>query len=416
MIDELIGRASILMHQNRYADAERILSEILGQAPNNTYVLAMASEVALRMENYKKANDLIENAIGLEPDSAPLFHLKAQIMLETEQIDKAEESIAHAISLDASSADFHALRAHLKLIRKQYDKALEYANKSLELEPDNLLGLNTRSQAQLRLKLKNEAFSTIEGALKEDPNNSFTHANYGWSLLESGNRIKALEHFREALKNNPNNEYAQAGMVEALKAKYIFYRYFLKYAFWMSSLTAKYQWGVIIGFYILFRIIKAISESNKMLEPILEPIVYILAGIAFSTWVLSPLMNLFLRLNKYGKHMLTQKQKMSSNFVGISMLIFLAGLGMLLYSHLNVWFAVTLYGLMMMVPCSMMFVPSKNNMFLLYTVGMAIIGILAIVMVAHSGNLANSFAMIFLVAFVAFQWIANFFQIKKSNL
>jgi len=416
MIDELIGRASVLMQQNRYTEADRILSDVLGQAPDNTYVLAMASEVALRMENYKKSNELIDSAIGLEPDSAPLFHIKAQIMLETEQMDKAEEAIAHAIHLDASSAQYHALWAHLKLIRKQYEKALEYSNKSLELEPDNLLGLNTRSQAQFRLKLTKAAFSTIEGALMEDPNNTYTHANYGWSLLESGERVKALEHFREALKNNPNNRNAQAGMVEALKAKYIFYRLFLKYAFWMGSLTAKYQWGVIIGFYVLFRVIKSVSERNEMLEPLLTPIVYILAGIAFSTWVLSPLMNLFLRLNKYGKHMLTQKQKLSSNFVGISMLIFVVGLSMVLYTQLNFWFAVTLFGLMMMVPCSMMFVPSKNNMFLIYTVGMAAVGAIAISTVATSGDIGNPFAVIFLVAFIAFQWIANYFQIKKSNL
>src|SRR5690606_13738189 len=128
-------------------------------------------------------------------------------------------------------------------------------------------------------------------------------------------------HFKESLKNDPNFDYAQYGMMEALKATNPIYKLFLKYAFWMNNLTSKYQWAVIIGFYIGFRIIRSISENNEALQPFLTPLIIILALVAFSTWVITPIGNFFLRFNAYGKFLLDKDEKMSSNFVAASFLI-----------------------------------------------------------------------------------------------
>ena len=123
---------------------------------------------------------------------------------------------------------------------EKYEDALNLANEGLERDPENILALNIRSSALIKLDRKEDAFTTIEGALAHDPNNAYTHSNYGWGLLEKGNHKKALQHFREALKHDPTLVQAQAGMAEALKANYVFYRLFLRYAFFMSNLTAKY--------------------------------------------------------------------------------------------------------------------------------------------------------------------------------
>lgn len=119
----------------------------------------------------------------------------------------------------------------------------------MEIDAENLSALNARSTALNKLNRKEESFETIQDALREDPNDAYTHANYGWGLLEKGHHKEALDHFKEALANDPSFEYAQLGMLQAIKANNPIYRVFLKYSFWMSNLTAKYQWGVIIGFY-----------------------------------------------------------------------------------------------------------------------------------------------------------------------
>jgi len=416
MTENMIQRAEILIQQQRYAEAEKILKDVLSTDPNDVHMLVLLAEVNLQLNKIENADNFIDTAIGISPDSGYLFYIKARIAIHKNKYDEAEKNIQQALELEPAEADFYAFWASLKQNRKQYESALDLANQALELDPENILGLNVRSTALLKLNKPEEAFRTIEGALREDPNNAYTHANYGWNLLEKGDHKKSLEHFREALTNDPNSSYAKAGMIEALKANNVFYRIFLKYAFWISNLTSKYQWGVIIGFYAGTRVIRYIASQNENLQPYLNPLIILLAVIAFSTWVITPVSNLFLRLNKFGKHLLDKKEMMSSNFVGVSLLIFLAGV--LGYFFVNDGFlTVAIFGFAMMVPLSTMFSPTKYKYSLVIYAGlMALTGIGAIAITFSTGVMDNTLSTVFLFAFIAFQWVANFLIMKENNV
>jgi len=416
MSENLVSRARLLIGQRRYEEANQVLSELLGQHPNNSSILAMSSEVALELKQTKRAEELITSALAIDPDAPYLYYIQSNVMLHLKKYDAAEKALEQATILDPEDADYFALWASVKLVRKQFKDALRLADQALELDPENLMGLNARSTALLKLDKKEDSFKTIEGALREDPNNAYTHSNYGWSLLEKGDHKKALEHFKEALSNDPNLGMAQAGMMEALKAKYIIYRLFLKYSFWMSNLTAKYQWGVIIGFYLAFRGLRMLAQSNETLQPYLTPILFILGLIAFSTWVMTPLSNLFLRLNKFGKHLLQKHELQSANFVGLSAATMLVGVVLFLIQGEIQWLTIAAYGFVMMVPFSVMFSPSKyKGALLIYSIAMAAVGLMAITAAITTGDIFNLFSMIFLGGFFLFQWIANFLLIKEDN-
>lgn len=79
-------------------------------------------------------------------------------------------------------------------------------------------------------------------------------------------------------------EFAQAGILEALKAANPAYRLFLMYSFWMSKLTANYQWAVIIGFYLAFRGLNALARNNEALAPFIIPLLIVFGFVAFQ-WV-----------------------------------------------------------------------------------------------------------------------------------
>lgn len=376
----------------------------------------MLSEVYLQQDKFENANSIIENAIGLSPDSPHLFYIKSRLAIQQENLSEALKNINQAIELDPYDADYFALLANIKLGRKQFEEALETANKALEIDAENLLALNTRSTALNKLNRSEESFETIEGALREDPNNAYTHANYGWGLLEKGDHKKALDHFKEALSNDPTFDYAQSGMLEALKATNPIYRLFLKYSFFMSNLTEKYQWGVIIGFYLGFRALKTIARNNEALQPYLLPLIIALALIAFSTWIIAPISNLFLRFNKYGQLLLDKKEKMSSNFVAISLGAFIVGL--LLYFALadEKMLTIAVFGFAMMLPLGTMFSPSKNKYgLLIYTIALALIGLIAIGLTFSTGEIFNLMTVVFTFGFVAFQWVANYLLIKEDN-
>lgn len=416
MSANLIERAELLIQQNKFKEAEYVLNGLMVNNPTNIHVLALLCEVKIQQNLTAEAEQLINSAISLSPDVDYLYYIKARIYIQKEKYDEAEKNLEQAISINPVDADYYAVWASIKVTRKQFAAGLELANKALEHDPENILGLNIRSTALFKLDQKEDSFHTIQGALNEDPNNAYTHANYGWSLLEKGDHKKSLEHFSEALKNNPNLDYAQAGMAEALKAKYLVYRWFLKYSFWIGNLTAKYQWGVIIGFYLGFKGLKALAANNETLQPYLIPLIILLALVAFSTWIITPIGNLFLRLNKYGKHLLNKKEIQSSNFVAISAVIFLAGCLLFLILHEERWLVVAAFGFTMMIPLSTMFLPSKyKNSFVYYTIGITLIGGLAIFNAFSTEQIFGLFATLYVFGIVGFQWVANFLVIRDSN-
>ncbi|MCW3110086.1 MAG: Tetratricopeptide 2 repeat-containing protein [Segetibacter sp.] len=417
MADNLIQRAQILIQQNRYEEAGNLLKDILSQDPNNVFVLAMLSQVKLQQDHVKEAEELINSAIGLSPDTAYLHYIKASVAIQNNKYDEAEKYLQQSVAIDPEEGDYFALWASVKLTRKQYAKALELADEALERDPENILGLNIRSTALLKLNRKEDSFSTIEGALAQDPNNAYTHSNYGWGLLEKGDHKKALEHFREALKNNPNLGHAQAGMAQALKAKYLFYRLFLKYAFFMGNLAKKNQWAVIIGFYLATRLLNLLAKTYESLQPVLVPFMILIAIFAFSTWVITPISNLFLRLNPYGKYLLDKEEKLSSNFVGASLLVSIVGIIFYMVLSNPNWLLVAAFGFAMMVPLGSMFSgPANKNKLVIYSAVMFLLGVLGIIQAFNTSDPLNIFSILFLIGFVAFQWIANFMRIKQSNV
>lgn len=413
--EEQLTRVEILIEQQRFETAEEVLKELLAMDANNVQLLTMLSEVSFQQDKLDIASSLIDNAIGLAPDAPHLYYIKARIEIQEENYIDAEKNINQAIELYPFDADYFAVLGSIKLARKEFDTALAMTNKALEIDSENLVALNIRSTALVKLNRSEESFDTIEGALREDPNNAFTHANYGWGLLEKGAHEKALEHFKESLNSDPNFDYAQSGILEALKAKNPIYRLFLRYSFWISNLTAKYQWAVIIGFYMGVKALRVVAKNNAALQPYLTPVIIVLALIAFSTWILTPISNLFLRFNKYGELLLEKKEKMSSNFVAVSLITSI--IGVLAYVVLSdeKFLTIAVFGFAMMLPFSVMFTSSKpKNALLIYAVGMTVIGLLAISKTFSNNELFNSLTGIFIFSFIAFQWTANFIMIKED--
>lgn len=414
--DIRISKIDILLNQQKYAEAEKAVKEILAENPINPHLLSILAEVFLHQGKFDEAHNAVDQAIALVPNWHYLFYIKSRIAFHGDDLNQAEKYINQAIELVPNDADCFAVLAQIQLSRKQYETALETANQALALDPEHLQALNIRSSVLIKLKNSEAAFQTIEGALRGDPNNAYTHANYGWGLLENGDHKKALEHFKEALKIDPNSQFAQSGMLEALKATSPFYRMFLKYAFFMNALTSKYQWGVIIGFYLGFRVLKNIAKNNEALQPVLIPILVVLALLAFSTWVITPISNLFLRFNLYGQLLLDKSEKMSSNFVAASFGLFVAGL--LLYLGLSDqnYLSIAIFGFAMMLPFSVMFAQTKyKNVLLYYVIGMVVIGFMAIAETFSTGELLNKMSTIFVLCFVTFQWVANYLLIKSDR-
>lgn len=415
MLTPHLERAALLMKQNRYADAEREIKSALSFEPNDPDALTLLAECYIDQNKLDQAEQVVLDALKAKPDNDFALIQRARIFYHKDKNKEAEAAVREAIALNPYNADYFGLLSMILIDGKKFPEALEMAEYGLAINSENLFCLNQRSTALVKLGRKEEAFETIDKALERDPDNANTHANYGWGHLEKGDHRKALEHFREALKLEPTNEYAKAGLVEALKARYWFYRIFLRYNLWVNNLSGQAQWAFIIGIWLLFRVVRTVAKNNPQLQAYLMPLIVLYILFALSTWIMKPLSNLFLRLNVYGRFALSEAETRASNFVGITLAVALVSGIMYFVTNIPPFSILGIVAFLMMFPFSTMFTPVKEKhkkILMGYTAILGLLGIGSILLSVSDENAAYLLLTPFFLGVFAYQWVANFVTIR----
>ena len=305
------------------------------------------------------------------------------------------------------------LRSQIEFYQQNWEQALHEANRGLELDPENVNLVNQRAQALIKLNRKDDAAATMDYALHKAPENSFSHANKGWVAIEKDQYDSAVASFLEALRLNPANDFAREGLKEAIKGKNPVYRVILKYFLWMNKMQEKYQWGFIIGIYLLYRLAIGLAESNPALAPFLYPFIVLYVLFAFSTWIAKPISNLFLRLHPIGKHALNDDEILGSNLTGLAAAVCLLSFAFFFVTGSETGFQAGIVSGIMMIPIGGAFtIPphySARKGLVVYAIVLAIAGALWVVFPGFTMAIA-----IFGIGIFAYGWVVNYL-ISKSN-
>ncbi|MBK8667961.1 MAG: tetratricopeptide repeat protein [Saprospiraceae bacterium] len=412
-----LSHVDVLLSQGRFAHAEAILERLLATDYETSSVMKLMTVAKMGLGKYKDAEELCQTIISLHPDDSFLFYIMASIRGTERKFSEAKSFIKEAISMEPANAAYHAYLSNICLQTKEFTEALHAADTGLSIDAENIDALNARSSALVSLGRKEEAFQTIEKSLATDPNNSDTHANMGWGLLHHGKTDDALKHFKEALKENPMSEYARNGMLEAMKSRFPVYRYFLMLMLWLSKLNNKNQWVLIIGGFVIYRILLRMANSFEYLQPYLIPVIVLLAMFFLSTWIFSPLMNLYLLTNPFGKLTLNQEQKQSARWVGLALGLSILSLMIYLFITQNEGFlSLSVLSFAMMIPLGSMNRPivSENRKKLkMATIVLAIFVCIDSIMAIFLNNFMSQLFFLPVMGLIAYQWYANFVLIKE---
>jgi tetratricopeptide (TPR) repeat protein len=320
-------RATILHQQGRHADAERELRQSLATDPRDPQAHALLGLCLVELKDFQQATHEAQTAIGLAPWMGFTHYVMAQVFFRRNRSDEAIAAINEAIRLEPDNPSYFSLLAALCFERRQWPAALEAAERGLQHDPNHVGCTNLRAMALVKLGRGAEAGATIDAALARDPENAVTHANQGWNLLHQGEHRQALEHFREALRLNPRLEWAQLGIVEALKSRHFVYRWLLIYFLWMSRLSRRTQWGIVIGGYLGYNFLRSMADQNPRIARFIWPLLIAYIVFVALSWLGDPLFNLLLRLNRFGKLALSREQIITSNWIGSMLLAALAAVG-----------------------------------------------------------------------------------------
>ena len=254
-------RALMLLQTNRVDDAITELRTGLATDPDDGYLLALLAQSYLRKDDYTQAATLAEQALATDPNESYFHSVRAQTLLTTNRSAAALKAIKEALRIEPTTPSYYSLLSVIHHHRKEWQEALEASEMGLELDAENVNLLNHRSEALVKLNRRAEAVETADFSLKNAPENADSHVNRAYAALNIGDYDTAFDHYREALRLEPNNEYARHGLKEAIKAKNPAYRAVLNYFLWMDRLQAKYQWGFIIGIYLLYRVVLWLAET-----------------------------------------------------------------------------------------------------------------------------------------------------------
>jgi tetratricopeptide (TPR) repeat protein len=304
-------RGALLAEQGRPELAEREFRRALADDPHDPVTHALLALVLADQERDAEAMDEAREAIRLAPDLAMGHYALARAHLEGERPGDALAAAAEAVRLDPEHPRGYSVHAASSLGLRRWNDALAAADTGLALRPDHPTLLNLRAQALVGLGRRDEAGATLHGALARDPENAATHAGQGWTLLHAGDRDGALRHFRESLRLDPEGEWARAGLAEALKARNPLYALMLRYFLWSSRLSPRARWGVILGGYFGYRIVRETARGNPGLQPFLYPLMAAYVAFVLLSWTAPQLFNAVLLLSRDGRYVLSDEQRRS---------------------------------------------------------------------------------------------------------
>jgi Tfp pilus assembly protein PilF len=316
-MSQAFDRGIVLFQQGRYEMASQQFRGGLAEEPEDANGHAFLALCLVEVKQKDEALREADEAVRLDPGSAFIHYTKGRVLLDHQRLRESAEAVREAISLDPDDADYRGLLASIELARHRRAEALEAAEAGLAIDPEHSACMNLRAMALTQLGRQSEAAATLGSALADDPENAVTHANQGWSYLHQSDPKRAIEHFREALRLDPELDWARVGMIEALKARHLFYRLLLRFFLWMGRQSTRAQWALILAMVFGRAFLTDLASRRPDLAPLINPVLVLSFAFILLTWIASPIFNFLLQFNRFGRMALSRDQKVEANVIGI---------------------------------------------------------------------------------------------------
>jgi hypothetical protein len=192
----------------------------------------------------------------------------------------------------------------------------------------------------------------------------------------------------------------------------------LRGVFWLTRLDARTRWWIILGLFFAVRVARSLMRANPELRPFLMPLVVLYVVFAVSTWLMQPITNLLLRLNPYGRLVLSWSETLAANLVGGCIAIgAIAGAISLATGGTRSWGTLAIASLLMLIPVSGAFRAFDTRAWrplLITMLALAALGVTAVV-VAFLG-LPGAVPMLVTLgaASALFTWVASILSARYS--
>lgn len=210
------SRAAALFDMGRYAEAEALLGEQIGQGSQDPLDFSLLS-MCLRMQGrVEEAVQAARAAVALGPDEARALTALARALLADGQDREALAAARQAVQLHPGSVDAIAAVAETAM-----DVSLPEAEAAAvvlqRVSPNSAFGHHLRARVEMVRGRWPEAERWLRESLRCNPHSAADHANLALALDKQGRHDEADVEHQEAVRIDPQREVARQNLHIALR-------------------------------------------------------------------------------------------------------------------------------------------------------------------------------------------------------
>jgi len=222
-----LHQSSLLIEQERYAEAIPYLREALEKEPVNLFVnyslglcyLELAKQLSENSDDVpnadKRVQALLSNAefyfnrsLDLNDELSVVYFKLRKIALMQNDQKKAISVYKAGLELDPENAALEFNIARVYDQQENAPKAIEHYTRAITLEPGFIYAYNNLGLIYEAQKNYKAAEKVYKEALKQDRTYNFARLNLGNLYAETERYTEAKDIYLEALKIEPNNSWA----------------------------------------------------------------------------------------------------------------------------------------------------------------------------------------------------------------
>ena len=256
--DRLYELALQQCSQGNVLTAIETLKKVLATTPDHAGAHAVLSSCLLDTKRIHAAKHEAKLALSLAPDSAFAHRVMASCLCAHRKFKQAEQHMQEALELAPEDPENYRYMAHVLDLQNSHTKRNEirsYLNRALELEPNDPDTLAALGDDKLSAGELTEAEKFAKEALASTPEHIDSLVLMGNILLRQGKIEQAREHALWALHIDASYEKALYLMAAIKARENPFLGLWWRYATWMGQLGSGRAILVLIGAFILYRLI-----------------------------------------------------------------------------------------------------------------------------------------------------------------
>ncbi|HWE02729.1 MAG TPA: tetratricopeptide repeat protein [Tepidisphaeraceae bacterium] len=203
-VDNAIALARQHCQAARFAEASRILDEILAENSNQFDALHLLGLIALQAKDYDRAHALIARAIQANPAVAAAHYHLGNTLVAQGDPRAAEHAYRRAIALDPSLIEAFLNLGDALARQEKLDDAIRVYSQALARRPENADILTNIGNALKRQGRLDEAVIAHRRAVAIRPNFAKGIYNLANGLREQGKFDEAINGYRRAIQLEPD--------------------------------------------------------------------------------------------------------------------------------------------------------------------------------------------------------------------